>query len=134
MRAFACLALVGLFAAAGPARAGADPALSAGYERCMAKAVSTVDMLDCTAAELRLQDKAVNTTYQDLLRRLEAPRTGQLRLAQRAWLQFRDANCAYVANPGGGSAARVAGVTCAAQMTASRTRELRAYADEAAAR
>ncbi|WP_354687562.1 lysozyme inhibitor LprI family protein [Cupriavidus necator] len=130
----ATVAIIGLGAAAGPAHAAGGSALSAEHERCMAKAVSSADMLNCTSAELRQQDKTLNTAYQGLLRRLVAPRTGLLRVAQREWLQYRDANCAYVADPGGGTAARVAGASCMAQMTAARARELRAYADQVAAR
>lgn len=134
MRVIACLAVLGLAVAAAPVRAADTDGLSAEYERCMAKAVSTADMLNCAAMESRVQDSALNTSYQALLRRLEAPRTGQLRVAQRTWLEFRQANCAYVANLGGGTAARVAGATCMLQMTAARVRELHAFASEAAAR
>ncbi|RDK08506.1 lysozyme inhibitor LprI family protein [Cupriavidus lacunae] len=134
MRVIACLAVLGLAVAAAPARAAENDGLSAEYERCMARAVSTADMLNCAAAESRVQDSALNGAYQALLRRLEAPRTGQLRVAQRVWLEFRQANCAYVANPAGGTAARVAGSTCMLQMTAARVRELHAFASEAAAR
>ncbi|WP_432257575.1 lysozyme inhibitor LprI family protein [Cupriavidus sp. TMH.W2] len=134
MRVIACLAVLGLAVAAAPACAAENDGLSDEYERCMAKTVSTADMLNCAAMESRVQDSALNSTYQALLRRLEAPRTGQLRVAQRVWLEFRQANCAYVANPTGGTAARVAGATCMLQMTAARVRELRAFATEASAR
>ncbi|WP_042886550.1 lysozyme inhibitor LprI family protein [Cupriavidus necator] len=134
MRAIACLAILTLAAAFAPASATESSGLSAEYERCMAKAVSTADMLGCTSAELRQQDTALNTAYQGLLRRLVAPRTGLLRVAQREWLRFREANCAYMADPAGGTAARVTGASCMARMTAARARELRAYGDEAGAR
>lgn len=134
MRVIACLAVLGFAMAAAPARAAGNGGLSAEYERCMAKAVSTADMLNCAAVESRVQDVALNGAYQALLRRLEAPRTGQLRVAQRVWLEFRKANCEYVANPSGGTAARLAGATCMLEMTAARTRELRAFTTEAAGR
>ena len=134
MRVIACLAVLGLAMAGAPARAEQGNGLSAEYERCMAKAISTADILGCAAVETRVQDVALNSAYQGLLRRLEAPRTGQLRVAQRVWLEFRQANCAYMANPAGGTAARVAGATCMARMSAARVRELRDFATEAAAR
>ncbi|SOZ13525.1 conserved hypothetical protein, DUF1311 [Cupriavidus taiwanensis] len=138
MRVLACVAVVGLAVAAIPVAAAENGTqnggLSADYERCMDKAVSTADMLNCAALESRVQDTALNRAYQSLLRRLEAPRTGQLRVAQRAWLEYRQANCAYVANPAGGSAARVAGASCLLEMTAARVRELRDFATEAAGR
>lgn len=130
MRVIACFAILALAAASAPAHATENGDLSAEYERCMDKAASTADMLGCASAELRLQDKALNIAYQSLLRRLVAPRTGLLRVAQLEWLRFRDANCAYVADPASGTAARVAGALCLAQMTAARARELRAYGDE----
>jgi uncharacterized protein YecT (DUF1311 family) len=134
MRVLACVAVFGLAVAATPAGAAENGGLSADYERCMARAPSSADMLSCAAVESRVQESALNSAYQSLLRRLEAPRTGQLRVAQRVWLEFRQANCAYVANPAGGTAARVAGAACMLQMTAARTRELRAFGTEAAAR
>ncbi|SOZ52849.1 conserved hypothetical protein, DUF1311 [Cupriavidus taiwanensis] len=139
MRVLACVAVVGLAVAANPAAAAENGGaknggLSADYERCMGRAVSTADMLNCAALESRAQDTALNSAYQSLLRRLEAPRTGQLRVAQRAWLEYRQANCAYVSNPAGGSAARVAGASCLLEMTAARVRELRDFATEAAGR
>ncbi|SPA37550.1 conserved hypothetical protein, DUF1311 [Cupriavidus taiwanensis] len=135
MHVLAYVAVVGLAVAAiPPAAAAANGGLSADYERCVGKAVSTADMLSCAALESRVQDTALNSAYQSLLRRLEAPRTGQLRVAQRAWLEYRQANCAYVSNPAGGSAARVAGASCLLEMTAARVRELRAFATEAAGR
>jgi uncharacterized protein YecT (DUF1311 family) len=134
MRVIACLAVLGLTVAGAPARAAENSGLSAEYERCMAKAMSSADMLGCASTEIRVQDAALNTAYLALLRRLEAPRTGQLREAQREWLEFRRANCAYAANPGGGTAARVAGATCMARMTAARAREMRAFGAEAEVR
>ncbi|UDM51572.1 lysozyme inhibitor LprI family protein [Cupriavidus sp. MP-37] len=134
MRVLAVVAVVGLAVAAIPAGAADNGGLSADYARCMGKAVSTADMLNCAALESRVQDIALNGAYQSLLRRLEAPRTGQLRVAQRAWLEYRKANCAYVSDPAGGSAARVAGATCMLEMTAARVRELRAFATGAAGR
>ncbi|MDQ0139239.1 lysozyme inhibitor LprI family protein [Cupriavidus necator] len=134
MRVLACVAVVSLAVAAIPANAAKNGGLSADYERCMGKAGSTADMLNCAAVESRLQEAALNSAYQALLRQLEAPRTGQLRVAQRVWLEYRQANCAYIANPAGGSAARMAGATCVLEMTAARTRELRAFASEAAGR
>lgn len=134
MRVIACLAALGLSVACVPARAAENGGLSAEYERCMARARSSAEMLGCAATETRVQDVALNSAYQALLRRLEAPRTGQLRVAQRVWLEFRQANCAYVADPGGGSAARAAGATCMARMTAARVRELREFNAEAGAR
>ena len=44
--------------------------------------------------------------------------------AQRLWLQYRDANCQFYADPDGGTAAGVAAADCVLQMTAGRAREL----------
>ncbi|MDK3021296.1 lysozyme inhibitor LprI family protein [Cupriavidus taiwanensis] len=134
MRVFAYVAVAGLAVAAIPAGAAGNGGLSADYERCMGKAVSTADMLNCAALESRVQEAALNRAYQSLLRRLEPPRTGQLRVAQRVWLEYRQAHCAFVSNPAGGSAARVAGAGCMLDMTAARARELRTFATEAAGR
>ncbi|SOY88315.1 lysozyme inhibitor LprI family protein [Cupriavidus taiwanensis] len=134
MRVLACVAVAGLAVTAIPLAAAQNGGLSADYERCTGKAVSTADMLGCAAQEMRVQDAALNGAYQSLLRRLEAPRTGQLRVAQRVWLEYRQANCAFVSNPGGGSAARLAGASCMLEMTAARVRELRGFTAEAGGR
>src|SRR5690606_5118972 len=61
-----------------------------------------------------------------------AHRADQLRYAQRAWIAFRDANCAMEYGVwGAGSMRQIAGADCQLRMTAERTLELRLYAEQA---
>jgi uncharacterized protein YecT (DUF1311 family) len=47
---------------------------------------------------------------------------------QRAWLKFRDANCAFYDDPDGGTLARVLSNECMMTQTAQRAQELEAMA------
>ncbi|NEX92642.1 lysozyme inhibitor LprI family protein [Caulobacter sp. 17J65-9] len=50
---------------------------------------------DTRDAELASSDRALNATYQTLIRRLRPADQASLRAAQRAWIAFRDADCAF---------------------------------------
>ena len=65
-----------------------------------------------------------NRNYKALMAELTPARKKQLQTAQRLWLQYRDANCHFYADPDGGTAAGVAAADCVLQMTAHRAREL----------
>lgn len=100
---------------------------------------STVGMMFCTLAEYEAWDRLLNREYQatmDGLRRMDeeeaeffpeyANRAESLRAAQRAWIPFRDAECALAyAMWGAGSMRQIAGASCLLDMTAERTIEIR---------
>ena len=44
--------------------------------------------------------------------------------AERAWIQFRDANCRFYDDPDGGTIARVSANECILNATADRAKEL----------
>lgn len=46
-------------------------------------------------AEIAQADQALNATYQVLMRQLTPSDQAGLRAAERAWVKFRDADCAY---------------------------------------
>lgn len=103
-----------------------------------AAAQTTVGMVGCYAAEIAAWDAVLNTTYGDLVTlsaalaaaEIEAggaavDQEGLLRDAQRAWIAFRDADCAQEAGFwGAGSMRQVAGAQCMLDRTATRTLEL----------
>ncbi|WP_019516706.1 lysozyme inhibitor LprI family protein [Sphingomonas sp. Mn802worker] len=60
--------------------------------RCVAADPSTAGQLMCEDAARRRYDARMNRVYAALLRRLPAPAAARLRIAQRAWLVFRDAD------------------------------------------
>ena len=57
--------------------------------------VTSATPQDTRNAELAGANKALNSTYQDVLRRLKPGDQAALRAAQRAWITFRDADCAF---------------------------------------
>lgn len=102
-----------------------DAGLSKQYGKCMDKSGgTTTSMIDCIGAELKLQDARLNKAYKEHGASLSAERKKQLVEVQRLWLKFRDANCAYYADPDGGTLARVNANACVLNMTAARAREL----------
>jgi hypothetical protein len=60
-------------------------------------------------------DAALNASYQALLAKLDPPGQQRLREAQRAWLSFRDKECAFRVRKSAAEAARSACVTELAQ-------------------
>jgi uncharacterized protein YecT (DUF1311 family) len=100
------------------------------YERCLASAsgMSTAGMIECANAELRVQDGRLNTAYQGAILRLERPRQKvALQKAQRAWIAFRDADCAALYDEDWGSMARVQANACVLEHTRRRADELEGF-------
>ena len=122
--AAALLAISSTLAAPATAQPSA-PKLSASFDACMDKSGGvTAEMRACISAEHTRQDQQLNRNYQALMAELPQERKKQLQTAQRLWLQYRDANCQFYADPDGGTAAGVAAADCVLQMTAGRAREL----------
>ena len=71
-----------------PALAIDDVPYGAEYQTCTKG--STVDIEQCIGRLTRAWDRRLNAAYRMLLK--SQPRSDQLRIAQRLWLQFRDAN------------------------------------------
>ncbi|MDQ8756779.1 lysozyme inhibitor LprI family protein [Sphingosinicella sp. LHD-64] len=73
--------------------AEADRYLSRAWTVCIDRAVSTVDMRDCSSQEYTRLDRRLNQVYRDRMTRLAAPARIRLRDAQRAWLRVRFDHC-----------------------------------------
>jgi uncharacterized protein YecT (DUF1311 family) len=102
-----------------------DELLTKEYSTCMGKAHGvTVTMFDCISKETALQDSKLNSTYKKLMTQLSTSRKKELLAAQRLWIQYRDANCRFYADPDGGTIARLNSVDCVLQATAARAKEL----------
>ena len=105
---------------------------------------TTLGMSSCLMAEAAAWDRHLNDEYkatmavfdeQDAEEAAAFPglpqRSAALKAAQRAWIAFRDAECALAyAQWGAGSMRSIAGAGCRADMTATRTIELRAMREE----
>ncbi|MDG2531002.1 lysozyme inhibitor LprI family protein [Caulobacter endophyticus] len=98
------------------------------YDRCVASEAaqgSDAALGACLVAEGRRQDARLNEAYRATMARLDFPRQKDaLRKAQRAWLTFRDASCASVADADWGRASNLDAERCRLRRTAERADEL----------
>jgi uncharacterized protein YecT (DUF1311 family) len=110
--------------------AAADREMTQEYLTCLEKSNGvTAEMINCILAETRRQDARLNENYKKLISKLATERKNALVEAQRAWIEFRDANCGFYADPEGGSAARVTAHECFLNATVDRAKELRLLAN-----
>ena len=84
---------------------------------------STYEMADCLKAKTAYWDKRMTVAYQQKLKEAEPKQREQLRVAQRLWTQYRDANCLYY-DLGEGTIPRIDAGGCMRSMTEARAREL----------
>ena len=121
------------FAAASPAFAAPPDPVQArytpAYDRCLASpdGQSTLGMIDCAGAELKLQDARLNAAYRKTMASLNARQKAKLQTAQRAWVAFRDAECASYEDEDWGTISRINASACVLRMTVQRTIDLEAY-------
>jgi len=85
--------------------------------------VSTPEMVDCANAEAAQWDKRMTIAYQLMLKAGSPEQRKQLRVAQRLWIQYRDANCLYY-DLGEGTIAKIEYAECLRDMTQARAKEL----------
>ncbi|MGK8200728.1 lysozyme inhibitor LprI family protein [Burkholderia cepacia] len=89
-------------------------------------------MNECASHDYSRADADLNRRYRALQSRLKADRDGARKLteAQRAWIAFRDSECAFqTIGMAGGSAEPLARATCLEEMTKSRSEILQRYLD-----
>ncbi|WP_245335065.1 lysozyme inhibitor LprI family protein [Bradyrhizobium mercantei] len=85
---------------------------------------STYQMVECLKAKTAQWDKRMNVAYQQALKDAAGDRQReQLRIAQRLWIQYRDANCLYY-DLGEGTIARLDAGESMRSMTEARAKEL----------
>jgi uncharacterized protein YecT (DUF1311 family) len=84
---------------------------------------STADIVECLATHTAVWERRLNAAYQKQMDDLPARRRDRLRSAQRFWLQFRDANCAFFASRAG-TIARIDAAQCQLRLTTARAIEL----------
>ncbi|WP_235548550.1 lysozyme inhibitor LprI family protein [Noviherbaspirillum sp. Root189] len=78
----------------------ADLKFSKEYDSCMDKSGGvTVDMRACIHNELERQDVRLNRVYQKYSASLVPNVLKSLREAQRAWIQYRNKDCAWAGAP-----------------------------------
>lgn len=93
-----------------------------------ANAESTVEMGACGQYAYGYADRLLNKTYKQLKDSLDAEGRVLLRNAQRAWVNFRDAECLHERDLArGGTMAGLLQLGCLESMTSERTAELETY-------
>lgn len=105
------------------------PALAA--EDC-SRLATQLEMNTCAGRNLDVADAALNDAYRKIVVRLaqDTEAIGQLRAAQRAWIAFRDAECAFAASSvEGGSIYPMIHADCLREATEARTAALHTYLD-----
>ncbi|AVJ29707.1 lysozyme inhibitor LprI family protein [Achromobacter spanius] len=94
------------------------------------QASTQTDMNLCADQAYRQSDAELNAAYKEATARLKDNKDAltQLQAAQKAWLFFRDAECAFSSTGvTGGSAYPMVLSMCLDKLTKVRTKELRAY-------
>jgi len=113
--------------------AGLSPALAQAAtdaDVCMSTAQSQSAMNRCAGQQFRASDTRLNNQYRELKQRLKASPDQQALLltAQRRWLAYRDAECAFNASSvAGGSAQPMVRLLCMTQATDQRNKTLDYY-------
>jgi uncharacterized protein YecT (DUF1311 family) len=89
-------------------------------------AVTTAAMRTCEASRYAAAQRELDAAYQGLMDHIDSGQKVKLRTTQRAWLRFRDANSDFQASlVQGGTLAPLIRIAALAEMTKTRTEELR---------
>jgi uncharacterized protein YecT (DUF1311 family) len=123
LRTSVITAAAALIGAAVSASAG-DP----GDPNAECEGPSTPEIVDCLKAKTAYWDERMTIAYQRMLKADEEKQRDQLRVAQRLWIQYRDANCLYY-GLGEGTIARIEAGECMRKMTELRALELEGKED-----
>ncbi len=88
--------------------------------------IERVDALnECLGDELGIADKALNSTYAELRRKLAPERQEVLKKAETAWIALRDNDCDFEASAAvGGTAYQSLNLSCQIEATKRRLRLL----------
>ena len=100
----------------------------AGASPCADQAEPRLDV--CAGVARDKADAALNGVYKQIVARLadDAAKTKRLIEAEKAWIAFRDAECAFAnSDTEGGSIHSMELTLCQEKMTKTRTEELRSY-------
>ena len=93
-------------------------------------ATTQAAMDDCAAASFQKSDTALNTAYKQIMARLKDDEAARklLTTAQRDWLAYRDAECAFASSKvAGGSAYGMIATFCRDDLTTQRLKQLQTY-------
>ncbi|MCQ8242010.1 lysozyme inhibitor LprI family protein [Rhizosaccharibacter radicis] len=97
---------------------------SARAEEC-AKAVSTMDIVQCQTGLLATADRTLNETYKKAIGSLPDDQGKKLQKAERLWIQFRDADCDVFYGKDTGTLSSVEAGRCMIDRSRQRDRDLK---------
>ena len=128
----AAAALAGAVMASDASAAPKDPVearYTPGYQRCLnaPEGQSTYGMIECASGELKIQDARLNGAYRKAMAGLNPRQKAKLLAAQRAWVAFRDAECASFEDEDWGTLSRINAADCVLTLTVKRTIDLEGY-------
>ena len=104
-------------------------ATAAAAGNCLATAQSQQALTACAgaqAAQAAQADRQLNAAYRDLLRYVDGDERARLVAAEKAWLAFRDQDCAFFGD-GGGSIAPMNQPLCRASLSRARAKQLNGW-------
>lgn len=116
-------ALCATFIAAGASLAVAQDWYEGEFATQCSDETTTADIVQCTGGLVDKWDARLNIAYKELADTLEADRRRMLRDAQRSWIAYRDANCAFYRSAEG-SIAAIEGNVCIFALTRDRALEI----------
>ena len=88
--------------------------------------MGTLDIIDCVARENERWDGRLNRVYQSRLASFTDRQRGALKRAQKAWVLFREADCAAYEDDDWGTISRIDASQCLLRRTVERALELEA--------
>ena len=91
---------------------------------------STAGMIQCAGTELAVQDAALNAAWRALIADMSPRQKAGLLKGQRAWIAYRDADCASRYDPDWGSMSTINANFCLLRRTVERTIELEEFQGE----
>lgn len=103
-----------------------DANTTTAFKRCEALARSELDIANCLDAELARQKTILNVAYTARISGEDPKRVAEISKAQKAWVAFRDADCA-AQMVHGGSAGPQSWLACMVRLTAARAVEMETY-------
>jgi uncharacterized protein YecT (DUF1311 family) len=105
------------------AKASPPPPSARGCEQA---AHTQGELTACAAGQAAAADRRLNAAYRDVLRYVDGEEKAKLIAAERAWVGFRDADCAFFGS-GGGSIAPMNEAFCRADLSLARAKELEGW-------
>jgi len=90
---------------------------------CADQSTTTIDIVECTGAKAKVLDQRLNVAYKALGQVIDPAQRDPLKVTQRIWIQYRDANCRFYAAHDG-TLSQVIAAECFRSMTQERALEL----------